>query len=288
MDGLTGEHLMSRSFKLSARGDNYDAAVVTDVGTVRVNNEDACVLWGDGKGEVLVAVADGIGGYEGGEIASRLAVEITLESYRDAPASWGPARRLLRAVQRANIEIRNRALVVPELSRMGTTLTAAVISNGTLFAAHVGDCRLYIVRQSKLTQLSRDHTVVADWIRAGIVRREFAANHPQRSVLSRAIGQELIVAIDRITMPLKSDDVVLICSDGLYSVISEEELKEISARSPVEAACETLIDEANRRGTADNLTVAIVRFFGDTPHLPGGPFERVRSWFCALTGIGRR
>src|SRR5215469_16673226 len=125
---------------------SFDLAVLSDVGTERPDNEDACGHHIESGDTALFAVADGIGGYEGGEIASRMAVDITLQAYRESPAAWGPAKRLRRAVQRANIEIHNRAIIVPELRRMGTTLTAVVVDSGKLTAAHVGDCRLYLIR----------------------------------------------------------------------------------------------------------------------------------------------
>ena len=133
----------------AARAD-FDLALLSDPGTDRRGNEDACGHFIDGPQTVLFVVADGIGGYEGGEIASRMAVDITIDGYRESPPAWGAAKRLQRAVQRANIEIHNRALVVPELRRMGTTLTATVVEGGRLSAAHVGDCRLYLVRRGRI------------------------------------------------------------------------------------------------------------------------------------------
>src|SRR6202158_6186220 len=140
---------------------SFDLAVLSDVGTNRTDNEDACGHSIEGPEAALFMVADGIGGYEGGETASRMAVDITLEAYRLSPPAWGAAKRLHRAVQRANIEIHNRAIAVPELRRMGTTLTAAVVESGMLSAAHVGDCRLYLVRRGSVSQITKDHPAVA-------------------------------------------------------------------------------------------------------------------------------
>ena len=119
----------------------FDVFVLSDVGTNRTDNEDSCGFLIENPDEVIFAVADGMGGYEGGEVASSMAVEITLQAWRDSPSEWGPAKRLARAVQQANIEIHNRALAVPELRMMGTTLTAVTVNRGSLTAAHVGDCR---------------------------------------------------------------------------------------------------------------------------------------------------
>src|ERR1700737_2890341 len=148
---------------------SFDLSVLSDVGTNRTDNEDACGHSIEGPEAALFMVADGIGGYEGGEIASRMAVDITVEAYRLSPPAWGAAKRLHRAVQRANIEIHNRAIAVPELRRMGTTLTAAAVVDGTLYAAHVGDSRLYLVRHERIQQMTKDHTMIAERVRMGVM-----------------------------------------------------------------------------------------------------------------------
>ncbi|HZO80765.1 MAG TPA: protein phosphatase 2C domain-containing protein [Candidatus Binataceae bacterium] len=262
----------------AASSPSFDLAVLSDVGTDRPDNEDACGdhVEDDGSGAIFV-VADGIGGYEGGEIASRMAVDITLEAYHESPRAWGPAKRLHRAVQRANIEIHNRALTVPELRRMGTTLTAAVVEGGRLSAAHVGDCRLYLVRGGRIVQITKDHTMVAERVRMGLMSAARARNHPERSVLSRCLGHELIVAVDRIAMPLVQGDHLLLCSDGLYNVLDERELaRMVREGESAAAACQALIEAANAHGTADNLTAAVFRMNGATPYAEGGAGWRAR------------
>jgi serine/threonine protein phosphatase PrpC len=191
---------------------SFDLAVLSDAGTDRPDNEDACGCFIESPEAALAVVADGIGGYEGGEIASRMAVDVTLEAYRRSPPAWGAAKRLYRAVQRANIEIHYRAIAVPALRRMGTTLTAAVIEGGRLSAAHVGDCRLYLARRGRISQITKDHTVVAEHVRMGLMTAARARNHPERSMLSRSIGHELIVSVGRFSMPLIKGDRVLVCS----------------------------------------------------------------------------
>jgi PPM family protein phosphatase len=259
----------------------FDLALLSDIGTNRNNNEDACASHVESENCVIFAVADGVGGYEGGEIASAQAVEVTLTAFRESPAGWGPAKRLHRAVQQANIEIHNRALAVPELRRMATTLTAAVVSDGVLYAAHVGDCRIYHVRRGKARQISKDHTVVQERVRMGLMSAARARHHPERSALSRSLGRELIVAVDRITLPLEQNDQLLVCSDGLYSVIEDDELGKIIRGLEAEAACRRLIELANQRGTADNLTVAI--FTAKTDPTPARP-----GWGHRLTSFFRR
>ncbi len=129
----------------------FELAMQSDVGTNRSNNEDFCGHYIEAPDAVVFVVADGVGGYEGGEVASKMAVEQTLQFYRESPREWGASKRLHRAVQNANIEIYNCASTVPELRRMATTLTAVAVESGVLNAAHVGDCRLYLMRGGKIT-----------------------------------------------------------------------------------------------------------------------------------------
>jgi PPM family protein phosphatase len=262
----------------------FDLAVLSDVGTDRPDNEDACGHYVENDTAALFAIADGIGGYEGGEIASRMAIDITLEAYRESPAAWGAPKRLHRAVQRANIEIHNRAMVVPELRRMGTTLTAAVVEAGMLSAAHVGDCRLYLFRNGRIAQITKDHTMVAERVRMGLMSAARARNHPERSALSRCVGRELIVSVDRISMPLVQGDHLLLCSDGLYNVLEDRELESLVRKGEAASACRTLIAEANGRGTADNLTAAVFRMNGATPFAESAGW---RARLGRLFGFGR-
>jgi protein phosphatase len=240
-------------------GAAYELALVSDVGNHRTNNEDACGQWCENDESVVFAVADGVGGYEGGEIASEMAVEITLEAYRESPVAWGPSKRLHRAIQRANIEIHNRALTVPELRRMATTLTAVAVTGGVLHAVHVGDCRLYLIRRRHVRQLSKDHTAVQERVRMGLMSAARARSHPERSSLTRSLGRELIVSVDRITMPLERDDRVVLCTDGVHGVLDDGEIEHAIRDADPESSCRHLIDLANRQGGADNLTVAVMR-----------------------------
>jgi PPM family protein phosphatase len=257
----------------------FDLALVSDVGTNRQNNEDACGSHEESEKCVVFAIADGVGGYEGGEIASAQAIEVTLSAFRESPTAWGPAKRLHRAVQRANIEIHNRALTVPELRRMATTLTAAVVNDGVLHAAHVGDCRIYHIRRGRVRQISKDHTVVQERVRMGLMSAARARHHPERSALSRCLGHELIVAVDRITLPLEQNDQLLVCTDGLYSVIEDHELGQLTRSVDAATACRRLVDIANKRGTADNLTVAIFTLKSDPPPTRTTWRQRVASLF---------
>jgi serine/threonine protein phosphatase PrpC len=254
----------------------FDLALQSDVGTTRPDNEDCCGHLIDAPDAAVFAVADGIGGYEGGEVASAMAIELTLQAWRESPTAWGAAKRLVRAVQFANIEIHNRALAVPELRRMGTTLTAVAIDKGMLAAAHVGDCRLYLVRGHTILQLTKDHTMVAEKVRMGLLTAERARNHPERSMLVRSIGQELIASVDRISIPLVRGDRLILCSDGLHNVLRDGELEQMTREVDAAAACRVLIDTANQRGTPDNLTVAVFMMLADTGLTPTTPGWRAR------------
>jgi protein phosphatase len=235
---------------------DFEVAVLSDIGCARSNNEDFCGHSVESPHEVVFAVADGVGGYDGGEVASQMAVEVTLAAYRESAPSLGPAKRLYRAVQRANIEIHNRALAVPELRRMATTLTAAVVAEGDLHAVHCGDCRLYLIRGGRIQQMTKDHTVVGERVRLGMISEKEARNHPERSALSRCIGRELIASLDRIAMPLRPADRVIVCTDGLHGMLEDGEIDQLSRGLAPSDACRKLINEANSRGAADNVTAA--------------------------------
>jgi len=249
-------------------------AMVSDTGTERSDNEDACGSYVESPTHVLVAVADGVSGEQGGEIASRTAVDVTLRAYKESSASWGALKRLYRAAQQANIEIHDRALVVTELRGMSTTLTAVVVERGLAYAAHVGDSRLYLIRGDAIVQKTKDHTVAAERRRLRLLSAERAKTHPERSILTRSLGRELIAAVDRITFPVAGGDTLLICSDGLYNVLDDDEIREIARGKDAARACNDFIETANARRTGDNLTVAVVQVIGrplenPTPGLRG-------------------
>jgi PPM family protein phosphatase len=240
-------------------------ATLSDSGTERGNNEDACGAYTEDPTHVVVAVADGVSGEEGGEIASRTAIDVTLRAYAESAAKWGAPKRLYRAAQQANIEIYDRAIVVTELRRMSTTLTAIVVEGGMVHAAHVGDSRLYLIRDDGIAQRTKDHTVTGEKRRMGLLSAERAKHHADRSVLTRSLGRELIAAVDRITFPITGGDTLLICSDGLYNVLEDDEIRGIASNKDPPLACRHLVDAANARGTPDNLTVAVVQITGDPP-----------------------
>ena len=245
---------------------------LTDVGCVRTENEDAVGHWPHEDG-LLFAVADGIGGHAGGQIASSLALEVVAREMERAPGSWPVAKRLRRAVQEANLEIYTKGITVPELRRMGTTLTTSAVVGGMLVAAHVGDCRLFLFRDRKLTQLTKDHTWVGEQVQYGILSPEEARTHPRRHVVTRSLGQELIVGIDVLSLDVKPGDVLLQCSDGVHGPIGEAELGELLAAHPPEAACRALVRRAREEGGEDNLSAQIAAII-DCPAPAARPWWR--------------
>lgn len=258
-----------------------DIAARTDVGTARDHNEDTCGTLAEEAGRAVLAVADGVSLANGGEVASQMAVEVLLRAYQEEAGP--PGQRLYRAFQQANIEIYDRAVAVPELRGMSTTLVAAVVDRGELTAVHAGDSRLYLLREGRIEQLTKDHTAAAEKVRYGMMSREKARTHPDRSVLTRSVGRELIVSRDRLSQRLRQGDVILLCSDGLYNVLEDEELARLCGEAGADEACRALLEAANRRGTPDNLSAAVARLAGpipgEEPAAPAGLGAKLRRLF---------
>ena len=269
---------------------DFELALLSDIGCGRSNNEDFCGHSIESPKEVVLAVADGVGGYDGGEVASQMAVEVTLAAYHESSPSLGPSKRLYRAVQRANIEIHNRSLAVPELRRMATTLTAVAVAEGVLHAIHIGDCRIYLARGGRIQQITKDHTVIGERLRLGLISEKEARTHPERSALSRCLGRELIASLDRLTIPLRTGDRVIVCTDGLHGMLEDRELDQISRDLTAAEACRRFIEEANARGAADNVTAAflIARNGSTTADLPASGWrERVPGLLRRLLRMNR-
>jgi len=228
------------------------AASLTDVGKVREANEDACFA-----GAHVFAVADGLGGHRAGEVASTLALEsiATLDGLDARRAS----ERLGDAVRKANRSVSDRASQNDSMKGMGTTMTVVALDGYTAHLAHVGDSRCYLIRGDSITRLSRDHTLVARMVDEGKITSEQADQHPQRSILTRALGAERDVEVDEARFSLIGGDRLLLCSDGLTGVLSDEEIQRVAASgSDLAEICARLVSEANARGGPDNITVVLV------------------------------
>lgn len=238
----------------------------TDVGCQRENNEDFLGYWEPQddaafarKGRLAV-VADGMGGYEGGQEASRLAVETAIAVYRDFGGE-DPQLGLTLALEAAHEQIRAFGLAHPELRGMGTTCTAAVIVRDSLCYAHVGDSRLYLIRGGEITQVTRDHSYVGRLVEAGMISRADAEKHPQRNILTAALGTstELVMDSPGRSEPLQSNDTLVLCSDGLWGQVRDEEILEAVDGRAADEAGRLLIQLARDRGGPDNITVEILR-----------------------------
>jgi PPM family protein phosphatase len=238
-----------------------DSAVRTDTGRQRNANEDSVFT----RAELFV-VADGMGGAQAGEVASKAAVAAFEGELPPGP----PERVLEQTIKVANRAIHKRAQSDPSLAGMGTTTTAAIVDPEAeeVGIGHVGDSRAYRLRGGKLERLTRDHSLVEEMRRKGQLTDAQAEDHPQRSIITRALGPEPEVEVDLQTVPAQPGDVFLICSDGLTTMLDDEHIARILARaSSMEAAVRTLVDEANRAGGRDNITVLAFRL-GDASRAP--------------------
>jgi protein phosphatase len=225
----------------------------TDTGRQRRENEDSAYVRAP-----MFVVADGMGGAQAGEVASRIAIE-TFE--QGLPASGSPEARLAKLVRDANHRIYDRSKAEESRAGMGTTLTAAYLDDAALAIAHVGDSRAYLFRDGELRRLTQDHSLVDELVRQGKLTEEQAAEHPQRSIITRALGPEPEVEVDTWSYPVRAGDVMLLCSDGLTSMISESRVTEIiRTADSLEEAADRLIEEANEAGGRDNITVVLSRF----------------------------
>jgi protein phosphatase len=202
-------------------------------------------------------VADGMGGAQAGEVAAGIAVEAFAQGLT---GSGTVEQRLASRAREANRRIFEIASTQRERAGMGTTLTAAYLDDSQLAIAHVGDSRAYLFRDGSLTRLTQDHSLVDELVRRGKLTEEEAAEHPQRSIITRALGPEPDVEVDTWTYPVRAGDLLLLCSDGLTSMISEERVGQILAHyGELESAAQALINEANQAGGRDNITVVLVR-----------------------------
>jgi protein phosphatase len=234
----------------------------TDTGRQRRDNEDNAFVRAP-----LFVVADGMGGAQAGEVASAMAVQ---EFHEELPDQGSAEERLTTRIRSANRRIYELSRTEHERAGMGTTLTAVYVEDEVLAVAHVGDSRAYIFRDGKLARLTQDHSLVEELVRQGKLTQAQAAEHPQRSIITRALGIEGDVEVDTWTYPLRAGDVVLLCSDGLTSMIDEHRIAEILAgEHSLESAGDKLIDAANDAGGRDNITVVLFRLEdvgGDSDH----------------------
>jgi PPM family protein phosphatase len=246
--------------------EGVEVAGLSDVGCQRSNNEDSLAYWEpesdsdfQRKGRLAI-VADGMGGHEGGQEASSLAVRTMQEVY--AEKQDGDLKSLLMAAfQAAHERIRRYAAQHPELRGMGTTATATVLHAKDLYFSHIGDSRLYLVRAGKASRLTHDHSYVTRLVDSGLITEEEAESHPQRHILTTAlgVGPESLPEMLDAPIEIEAEDVLVLCTDGLWGVVADAEIAQaVMSKSPSEA-CRMLVDLAKERGGPDNITLQVIR-----------------------------
>ena len=247
----------------------------TDTGRKRRRNEDAYVVE-----PPLFAIADGMGGAQAGELASSLAAGAVRE---DEAAAGSGERRVAELIQEANRRVYERSSQDAAASGMGTTMTVAFVGDANVAFGHVGDSRAYLIRDGKLEQLTEDHSLVAELVRSGKLSPEEAETHPQRSVITRALGTDPDVDVDTFSIETAPGDLFMLCSDGLTSMVEDDVILQTieKNRDNLQTAAKALIRAANKGGGEDNITVVFFEIGEDV----GEPLEETAQ-YPALTGDG--
>lgn len=238
-----------------------EAYAVTHTGKVRTNNEDSYFI--SRQTPSLFIVADGMGGHKAGEVASQMAVdEVCSYIQREMEGTMTPElieEMLLSAVRSANAQVFEQSRSTLSLEGMGTTLTLLLVVDNVMYFAHVGDSRAYIVKNDTIEQVTKDHSLVGELVRAGTITEEQARVHPQKNILTNAVGTGLTVKVDIVKRRVESG-LVLLCTDGLTNHVEDAEiLNALNSDEPLSHLCEGLVREANEQGGQDNITVVAVK-----------------------------
>lgn len=247
--------------------DNYKIIVgnATDVGKIRQYNEDYMAHFDTSYGYCII-VCDGMGGHAAGDVASQAAIEAIKHYLQDGKVTkLDTANSLLNAIEFANFKLREMVLQNPALSGMGTTCVIALINNAEMYVAHAGDSRLYLIRNNEIRQISKDHSTVQNLIDAGALTEEEALQSDKRNQITKAIGifEKVVPGITSEPIPLKHNDKIMLCSDGLTAHVNLKSLLElINTKEDVQAIAMNLIDKANLGGGTDNITVQLIQYTG--------------------------
>lgn len=239
-----------------------EAFAVSDIGKVREMNQDSYYISSPEDGIKLYIVADGMGGYKGGEVASKLAIESAQKyicnNFAEIKKEKENILELIRSsIEYANMVVYEKSREVEELNGMGTTIDVCLIHSNRLYIGHVGDSRVYRQRKEFFRRLTTDHSYVQQLIKEGSITKEEAYNHPKKNMLTKALGCTAFVEPDVMVKGFIKDDVLLMCSDGLTNMLRDEEISEIIKENPQEA-CKTLVNRANELGGYDNITAVII------------------------------
>ena len=232
---------------------------LTDVGQKRKTNQDSFIV---DQETLLFGVADGMGGHRGGGVASKLAVD-TIRSFVQSHKTGDPEVIIEKALQEASKTIYKQSMEKEELTGMGTTATFAWVKGKKIFIAHVGDSRAYLLRGEKIWQITEDHSLVHEQVKAGILPESAQKGHELRNVLTRSIGFEPAVKVDIYQKELKPGDKFLICSDGLVGMIDDKDISKIVNKKSLDEAVKKLIEMANKNGGDDNITSVLIQVVED-------------------------
>jgi 23S rRNA (adenine2503-C2)-methyltransferase len=244
--------------------DTLRFAAESDRGLVREINEDCYrIIKGSSRTPFVFIVADGMGGHNCGEIASRMTVEYISDAVEQGVLDFGSAEDMEKAlngiVKGANKAVIEASLEQPETSGMGTTMTMAVIYKNTVTVAHVGDSRVYLVRAGNIRQLTEDHSYIGELVRNGTITREEAKEHPSKHVITRAIGSSTELEADIVSLEYEKDDIFVLCTDGLTNKLEEDEILDMVVGNEPAGACAKLVNAAKSKGGEDNITVIVIK-----------------------------
>jgi protein phosphatase len=236
----------------------------SDIGLVRSINQDSYYIPVN-TALPLFMVADGMGGHNAGEIASVMAIdkirEWMAENSTDLTNVRTIKKSIVKSVEYANRHIYNHAKEIEGCKGMGTTLTMLYVFDDKIVVGHVGDSRAYLITSNEISQMTQDHSLVQQLLVEGKISKREAKSHPQKNVITRAVGTSSDIEVDVLTLDIKKDDIVILCSDGLTNMVAEEELKDLFIdETDIQKACEKAIEGAKLKGGSDNITVLGIRF----------------------------
>ena len=248
--------------------EDIKVVIKTDLGNVRNNNEDAASFFRMTDAQLLLEkgflllVADGMGGHQAGEVASRMAIDIISETYFKRSSEKNKEKILLQAFQSANNKIFEQASSNELQQGMGTTCTAIVIDTGAVYFAHAGDSRAYLYKDKIISRLTEDHTYVQQLVNNGDISMAQAAIHPERNVLTNAMGTKPTLRVDtgKCKLSFDKNDVIMLCTDGLYDYLTDDEIAAALETDNLQTAADYFISEAKRRGGKDNITVLLAAY----------------------------
>lgn len=236
----------------------------TDIGSVRSANEDYYKIFKFDENSFCAVVADGMGGHKGGRVASTTAATLIVDYIRDNIPSVGRSEQdmfdiLTKAIKEANEKVYIRSLTEDELSGMGTTVVAVIYKSGILYVANIGDSRMYIIDDS-IRQVTKDHSLVQDLIDQGIISAHEASQHPNKNIITRAVGTEMNVEIDLFKINVEPNTKILLCTDGLTNFVDDDTIEKTVRKYNCSVATDKLIELANKNGGRDNITLINIDF----------------------------